>query len=150
MSTADQKVLGYLGRALSLELTAVQMYSTQARLATNWGLEQAAERFQHESVEEMQHAERIITHMLSKNTVPGSSQLRPVKVGPDLMTLLQINQSFELELVSLYQAAVNYCAGKGLVTDRNFFHALLREEQQHATELSEWMVQLHMVANESR
>ncbi|MEJ2509050.1 MAG: bacterioferritin, partial [Gammaproteobacteria bacterium] len=38
----DQRVLGYLGRALSLELSAVQQYSTQARLVAAWGLNEPA------------------------------------------------------------------------------------------------------------
>ena len=36
---ADQRVLGYLGRALSLELSAVQLYTAQARLAESWPTE---------------------------------------------------------------------------------------------------------------
>ena len=42
---ADQRVLGYLGRALSLELSAVQLYSTQAMLVASWGLADVAEKF---------------------------------------------------------------------------------------------------------
>ena len=42
---ADQTVLGYLGRALSLELSAVQLYTTQARLADSWGLVEVAAKF---------------------------------------------------------------------------------------------------------
>ena len=40
----DQRILGYLGRALSLEFSAVQMYSTQARLVASWGLDGPAAR----------------------------------------------------------------------------------------------------------
>ena len=50
---ADQGVLGYLGRALSLEFSAVQLYSTQARLVAYWGLASAAERLRHEAEEEL-------------------------------------------------------------------------------------------------
>lgn len=32
------RILGYLGRALSLELTAVQQYMTQASLLELWGM----------------------------------------------------------------------------------------------------------------
>ncbi len=41
---ADERVLGYLGRALSLELSAVQLYSTQAMLVATWGLADVAEK----------------------------------------------------------------------------------------------------------
>ncbi|MFN9904687.1 MAG: ferritin-like domain-containing protein, partial [bacterium] len=64
MVAAHPRILGSLGRALSLELSAVQQYMTHANLAQAWGEEQAAERFRHEAVEEMQHSERIIQRMI--------------------------------------------------------------------------------------
>jgi bacterioferritin len=140
---ADLKVLGYLGRALSLEFSAVQLYITQARLVASWGLDEAAEKLQHEAHEEMQHVERIIARMLAYGTAPNTSQLRPVKLGPDLQTLLQINQQFELELVKLYASAVNHCVRIAKHDDRLFFETLLDEEKHHATELTAWLAELH-------
>ena len=83
-SNADQTVLGYLGRALSLELSAVQLYSTQAQLVDKWGLTEVAEKFRAESIEEMGHAERIIGRMLALGVAPNASQLRPVALGQSL------------------------------------------------------------------
>ena len=138
----DQGVLGYLGRALSLELSAVQMYSTQARLVASWGLSEPAERLRHEATEEMGHAERIIGRMLALGAAPGASQLRPVQLGTDLLQLLQHNHAFELELVKLYSDATRYCARQGMHDDRLFFQTLMEEEQSHGEELLEWMRRL--------
>jgi len=135
----DQKVLGYLGRALSLELSAVQLYTTQARLASIWGLDKAADRFRQEAHEENEHAERIIARMIAHGAAPGASQLRAVKLGPDLVSLLRFNRKFELELVNLYQNAVTHCLKQGNKDDRVFFQILLDEEKQHAADLSEWI-----------
>lgn len=59
MGAVHPRVLGYLGRALSLELSAVQQYMTQASLVGLWGDAASAERFRRETVEEMQHAEKL-------------------------------------------------------------------------------------------
>jgi bacterioferritin len=141
-SVIDQKVLGYLGRALSLELSAVQMYATQARLVGNWGLEQAADRFRHEAHEEMQHVEKIIARMLAKGVAPNASQLRPVKLGGDLVQLLQVNQRFEMDLVGLYRDAVAHCNRESNCDDRMFFQSLLEDEQRHAAEMADWIASL--------
>ncbi|WP_455200396.1 ferritin-like domain-containing protein, partial [Kaarinaea lacus] len=85
-SKPDQRVLGYLGRALSLEFSAVQQYSTQARLVAAWGLSEAAASLSKEADEELQHANRIIDRMLELGVAPNSSQLRPVKLADDLST----------------------------------------------------------------
>jgi len=110
---ADQRVLGYLGRALSLEFSAVQLYSTQARVVASWGLADAAEHLKHEAEEELQHTDRIIERMLAVGVAPSASQLRPVKLGQDLVEMLQINERFEQELIGLYHAAASYSARIG-------------------------------------
>lgn len=136
---ADQQVLGYLGRALSLELSAVQLYSTQAMLAGTWGLADVAEKFRAESVEEMGHAERIIGRMLALGVAPNASQLRPVRLGQSLVELLRHDLAFENELVGLYKAATAHCSRAGDHDNRLFFEALLGEEQTHAKDLSQWI-----------
>jgi len=144
----DQRILGYLGRALSLELSAVQMYSTQARLVATWGLDEPARRLRHEAHEEMQHVERIIARMLALGVAPNASVLRPARLGSDLREVLQADQLFEEELVELYLAAANHSARIGSHDDRVFFQGLLEEEQAHARELIQWMQELERAPGE--
>lgn len=138
-AAADHQVLGYLGRALSLEFSAVQLYTTQARLVEAWGLAETAQRLRDEALEEMSHAERIIARMLALGVSPAASQLRPVALGANLSELLRHDQAFELELVGLYDRAVRHCSRAGLAEDRLFFQGLLEEEQSHAKELAGWI-----------
>lgn len=144
---ADPQVLGYLGRALSLELSAVQLYTAQARLVDGWSLAEAAERLRHEAQEELGHADRIIGRMLALGAAPAASQLRPVGLGNNLSDLLRYDQAFELELVGLYENAVRYCSRAGLSEDRLLFQALLEEEQAHARELAGWIAHLESGVN---
>ena len=141
-ANADQRVLGYLGRALSMELSAVQLYSTQARLVDSWGLAEVAGKFSAEASEELGHAERIISRMLALGVAPNASQLRPVRLGQTLKELLQADHAFENELVSLYDAAARHCQRVGDHDNRLFFEGLLAEEQTHARELLEWLAKL--------
>jgi bacterioferritin len=145
-ANADQRVLGYLGRALSLELSAVQLYSTQARLVDSWGLAEVAGKFSAEASEELGHAERIISRMLALGVAPNASQLRPVRLGQNLQELLQSDHAFETELVSLYQDAARHCLRIGDHDNRLFFESLLGEEQAHARELLEWLAELQQPA----
>ena len=141
-TNVDMRVLGYLGRALSLELSAVQLYSTQARLVETWGLNEVAEKFSKEASEEMTHADRIISRMLALGVSPNASQLRPVRLGESLLELLQHDYVFERELIGLYGDAVKHCAHIGDLDNRLFFEALLNEEQAHALSLVNWLQEL--------
>ena len=139
---ADSRVLGYLGRGLSLELSAVQLYSTQARLLVAWGLAEQSARFSEEAMEEMGHADRIIGRMLALGVTPGASQLRPVRLGRNLQELLVYNHAFENELINLYYNAARYCANNADHENRLFFEELLKEEQSHAQTLAQWLKEI--------
>jgi bacterioferritin len=141
-SSADQRILGYLGRGLSLEYSAVQLYSTHARLVDAWGLAEVARKFNAEAIEEMGHADRIISRMLALGVAPNASQLRPVRLGKNLQELLQHDYAFEHELVGLYEEASQYSARIGDNDSRLFFEALLKEEQAHERELQQWLQEL--------
>ena len=142
MDAVHPRVLAYLGRALSLELTAVQQYMTQASLVGLWGDEASAERFREETVEEMQHAERIVQQMLKLGVAPAASQLQPVTHAPDLLGLLEQNADLERQLIDHYDEATRFC--RMIHDDANgaFFQALLDDEQHHGEELEAWLNQL--------
>ncbi len=145
MARADQRVLGYLGRALSLELSAVQLYSTQASLVSSWGLHQPAKVLREEAYSEMSHAERIIQRMLAVGVAPNGSQLRPAALGRSLDELLDIDIRFEWDLIELYSGAVEHCQKIGDYDDRMLFKGLLDEEQVHHRQLIKWQADLRGV-----
>lgn len=134
-ANTDQKVLGYLGRALSLELTAIQQYATHARLVASWGLAEDARMLQQESVEEMQHVDKLIMRMLALGSAPNATMINPVKLGRNLSELLQYDIEMERDLISLYTQAVQHCLLTGDHDNRRFFEELLKDEEAHSNEL---------------
>lgn len=140
---SDPQVLGYLGRALSLELSAVQQYLTLSRLLKLRGYDDLAERFQHEATEEMAHADRIIGRMLVLGAAPNASQLRPARLGESLPAVINSVKAMELEIVSFYQQAVEHCTRIDDFDNRLFFEQLLQEEKQHAGSFDDWQSMLN-------
>jgi bacterioferritin len=142
MDAVHPRVLGYLGRALSLELTAVQQYMTQAILAEAWGDGNAAQRFRQETDEEMRHAETLVQRMLTLGVAPAASQLRPAGHAPDLAGLLRHDLALEDDLVNLYAEAARFCVLNGDTGNQQLFQQLLHDEQQHAEALAVWLQSL--------
>ena len=56
----DQKVIERLNEALFLELGAVNQYWLHYRLLNDWGYTKLAKKERAESIEEMQHADKLI------------------------------------------------------------------------------------------
>ena len=142
MDAVHPRVLAFLGRALSLELSAVQQYMFQASLLEAWGDQESADRFRRETVEELQHAERIVQRMLAVGVAPSASQLRPVTHAPDLAGLLQLNTVLEADLIDLYADALRFCVLIGDREDEAFFQNLWDEERHHGEELAAWLAGL--------
>ena len=138
-ATVHPRTLGYLGRALSLEYSAVQQYMTQAALVEAWGLSEAADRFRRETVEEMQHAERLVKRMLGLGVSPNASQLRPATVAHSLVDLLRQDAVLEAEIVTLYDEATRFCRRTGDHENAEFFDGLLQDEIHHAAEVEQWL-----------
>ena len=139
MAPVHPRVLADLGRALSLELTAVQQYLTQAVLVEAWGDSESADRFRRETVEEMQHAERLVNRMIQLGVAPGASQVQPAGCASDLSGLLRLNADLEWRLVSHYAEAVVLCQRIGDGEHEAFFRALWQEEQRHGEQLASWL-----------
>lgn len=141
-ASVHPRTLGYLGRALSLEYSAVQQYMTQAALTEAWGLREAAERLRRETVEEMQHAERIIKRMLDLGVAPNASQLRPAGVAYDLIALLLQDAALEAEIIALYEEATLFCRRIADHENAQFFNSLWQDELHHASAIETWLADL--------
>ena len=140
----DPAILGFLGRALSFEFSAVQQYLSLSKLLEMRGMSEAGKRFRHEAEEEMEHAERIIARMLALGFAPNASQLRPVRADGSLVDLMRHAAELEHEIVALYSQAVNYCVRANDPENKLFFGTLLQEEQKHAGEIDAWRRELNI------
>ena len=61
----DEKVIDYLNKALRHELTAVNQYWLHYRLLEDWGYTKLAKKEREESIEEMHHADKIISRIIN-------------------------------------------------------------------------------------
>ncbi len=135
----DPKLSGYLSRALNHEMMAVQQYLTQYTLCDMWGLHQAAEKFRYESEDELTHAQRLISRMLSLGLMPNATQLSPVKAGHSLKEMLIADWHLENEAIRLYDEASRYAARIHDVESYELFTGLLQEEREHLQALERWL-----------
>lgn len=138
----DPKLIGYLQRALSHEMTAVQLYLTQATLCELWGLQEAAASFEKESVEELEHAKRLTQYLLSLGIVPNGAQLAAVRTSRTLRDMLVADWHLEADAIRLYTEASLYCARIRNEHGHQLFDGLLQEERQHLESLESWLTAL--------
>jgi len=132
---SDPRIIGYLGRAITHEFSAAQQYLAQSRLVAMWGMEAESADFRKDAHEEMGHADLLIARMLHHGSVPGGSQLAPVRVGRSLADLLMQNRVMELDAIRLYEEAMTYCQRRRAMEDAQLFERILNDEIAHVREI---------------
>ena len=66
----DPKVIEYLNKALTNELTAINQYWLHYRVLADWGVTKLAAYERHESIDEMKHADWLAAKRWRKSSRP--------------------------------------------------------------------------------
>ena len=139
----DAKVIEYLNRGLRHELAAINQYWLHYRLLDNWGYKALAKKWREESIEEMQHADRLTVRIIFLDGFPNMQVLDPLHIGQTVKEVLDSDLGIELSARELYQEASTYChSAKDYVT-RDLFEELMADEEKHIDFLE---TQLDLVA----
>lgn len=142
-SMANGQILGYLGRALSLEFSASQHYLAQAAMAKFRNEINYAEAFITLSNEELQHANMITDRMVAQGALPSGSVLRPASPAANILEALRSCEEREIALIQLYSEAAQYCANFNAQEDHALFIKLLEEEQVQLSQVHAWIEEYH-------
>lgn len=133
--SADPRTLGWLSRALTHEMTAVQQYLAQSVLARLWGDTALANHLRHEAVEELQHAERLMERLILLGVSPSAGNLPPTRLGRDASALLAADRVLEVDAVRLYEQALVHAKRMRDVDSAALLEAILAEEIAHVREI---------------
>jgi bacterioferritin len=125
------EIIDLLNEVLTAELTAINQYFIHAKMLENWGVLGLASRERAESIEEMEHADKLIDRILFLEGTPNMQRLDPVRVGESVEEMLRLDLDLEREAVARYRRGI----GIALRTDdqgtREFLAKRLVEEEAH-------------------
>jgi bacterioferritin len=131
----DPRTLGWLARALTHEMSAVQQYLAQSVLARLWGDADLAAHLRHEAIEELEHAERLMERLILLGVAPSAGNLPPARLGRRVEDLLASDRTLELDAVRLYQEAIAHARRMRDADSAALLEDILGEELAHVREL---------------
>jgi bacterioferritin len=127
----DTTVIEYLNRALRSELTSINQYWLHYRLLENWGYRDLAAKWRKESIEEMEHADKIVHRIIFLDGFPNMQVLDPLRIGQNVSEVLDCDLATEMAARALYEEAATYCHGARDYVSRDLFEDLMKDEEKH-------------------
>lgn len=127
----DPKVIDYLNKALRHELTAVSQYWLHYRLQDDWGLGHMAKKSREESIEEMEHADKLIERIIFLEGHPNLQKLDPLRIGQTPKETLECDLAAERDARALYKEARDVCKDAGDYVSMGLFEQLMSDEEGH-------------------
>jgi bacterioferritin len=127
----DKQVIEYLNKALRHELTAVNQYWLHYRLRDNWGYKDLAKTWRKESIEEMQHSDKLIERIIFLDGSPNMQTLESLHIGKTVKGVLDNDLQGEVSAHSLYAEAATHCHSVKDYVTRDLFEQLMHDEEAH-------------------
>jgi bacterioferritin len=124
-------VVDFLNKALRHELTAINQYWLHYRLLGNWGYKSLAKQWRKESIEEMEHADKIVDRIIFLDGFPNMQVLDPLHIGQTVKEVLDCDLAAEMSARALYEEAATYCHSVKDYVTRDIFEKLMHDEEEH-------------------
>lgn len=137
--SVDPRTLGWLSRALTHEMSAVQQYLAQSVLVRLWGDDALADELRAEAVEELKHAERLMERLIVLGLAPSAGNLAPARLGRSTEALLAADRVIEVDAVRIYQEALAHVERMRDADSANLLSSILGEEMMHVQALDKVM-----------
>jgi bacterioferritin len=137
-------VIDMLNEALKLELGAINQYWLHYRLLDDWGFTKLAKKERAESIEEMEHADKLVSRIIFLEGHPNLQYIAPLMIGQNLKEVLECDLKGEYIARDLYMKGRELCRVEEDYVSMKLFEELLRDEEGHIDFLE---TQLDLIKN---
>ena len=127
----DKDIIAILNEQLTAELTAINQYWLHYKLQENNGWVKLAKHTRHESIEEMQHADKLAERIIFLDGLPNFQKLSPLRIGQTVTEMFECDMKVELEAVERLRRGIKLMRDRGDVTSANLFEEILEDEEEH-------------------
>jgi bacterioferritin len=141
----NEKLIAVLNSLLADELTAINQYMVHAEIAENWGYGKLHDHFQKRSIQEMMHAEKLISRVIFLEGIPIVSDYRKINIGAEVPQQLTNDHTAEEGAIKSYNDAIKLAGDVGDFATRDILEGILNDEDRHIDEIENLQDQIkHM------
>jgi len=127
----DADVIKTLNKILTNELTSINQYFLHARMYQSDGYGKLGKKTYEESIEEMNHADRIIKRLLLIEGFPNLQNLNKLQIGEGVPELLAADLNAEKTGHAAIKDGIALCETKQDYVSRDLLTELLDDTEDH-------------------
>jgi bacterioferritin len=127
----DTKIIEFLNRQLTGELTAINQYFLHAKMQENLGWSRLAAHTKAESIDEMRHAEVLTDRILFLEGLPNYQRLGTIRIGQTVTEMFEADMQVEVEAVTVLRDGIEHMRRVGDITSARLFESILQDEEHH-------------------
>src|SRR4030042_1037353 len=127
----NEKIIQDLNARLGEELTAINQYIVHAEMCENWKYERLHKMIQKRAVDEMKHAEKLISRILFLEGRPIVSNMNKLFIGAEVPKMHENDRGAEEGAIKGYNERVRLAVEVGDNGTRELFESILKEEEGH-------------------
>jgi|TARA_B100001939_G_scaffold294613_1_gene267725 bacterioferritin len=145
----NDKVIAHLNKILYNELRAINQYFLHSRMLSDWGLDKFAEYEYSESMDEMQHADKLIQRILFLEGLPNLQDLGALYIAEEPVEVLSNDLKLEHEAIPDLKEAIKHCESVKDFVSRDLLQKILESEEEHVDHLETQLALVDKVGKEN-
>ena len=128
---STEEILDLLNQLLTNELTAINQYFIHAKMCENWGYERLAHKLREESIDEMKHADLVISRILFLEGVPNLQRYHKLRVGESVKEQLESDLQVEYTAISFLNQGIVAARNANDNATEDMMTRILVSEEEH-------------------
>ena len=128
----NDEIIRLLNELLTNELTAINQYFIHAKMCANWGYDRLAAKIRAESIDEMRHADEVITRILYLEGIPNLQRYHKLKVGESVKEQFECDVALEYNALKFLNEAIDVARKIGDNGTEEMMKRILVSEEVHA------------------
>lgn len=141
----NERLLAVLNDLLREELTAISQYVVHSEMCANWGYDRLHEAIEKRAIQEMKHAESLISRIIFLEGIPEVSKLNKVQIGATVPDQLKSDLEAELMAVRAYNDAIILANEVKDAVTRELLESIVKDEDAHVDWLEEQLDQIQQM-----
>ncbi|MBN8654481.1 MAG: bacterioferritin [Anaerolineae bacterium] len=145
----DVKLVEVLNALLADELTAISQLMVHSEMCSNWGYEKLHKQIEKQAIDEMHHAEWLISRILFLEGLPIVSKLNEMKIGKSVLEMFTNDENAELEAIRAYNSSIQLAGEVGDQSTADLLTTILKMEEGHHNWAKKQRIQIQQMGLEN-